>query len=184
MNNTYRIAKKKLDLPLPLRPTSEHLQGGCTEGGRELDDDAYGVVVVFFSRRSTMPTFLLHHGTAAAAFLKHNAAVGGGRCGGNTFVWLAERCASSNVPRGRREKKERERDGKVLSQWQRFRTEHSISKFVHTNHIMLRAERIAYRLVPIRLEPLYCHLHHCGRERGTHQIIERRERVECRKGFI
>lgn len=48
MNNTYRIAKKKLDLPLPLRPTSECLQGGCTECGRELDDDAYGVVVVFF----------------------------------------------------------------------------------------------------------------------------------------
>ena len=40
MNNTYRIAKKKLDLPLPLRPTSEYLQGGCTECGRELDDDA------------------------------------------------------------------------------------------------------------------------------------------------
>lgn len=81
----------------------------------------------------------------------------------------------------RREKKERGRDGKVLSQWQRFRTEHSIRKFVHTNHIMLRAERIAYRLVPIRLEPLYCHLHRCGRERGPHQIIERRRERNVEK---
>lgn len=86
MNNTYRIAKKKLDLPLPLRPTSEYLQGGCTECGRELDDDAYEVVVVFFPAVQRCLSFLLHHGTAAAAFLKHNAAVGGGRCGGNTFV--------------------------------------------------------------------------------------------------